>query len=253
MSPATANIRLRQLRAIWNHAARWHWPDTGRKWRIVKRPPPMQFFTEVETEVNAWTIAQLAAIEEQARKQVGHVGTSLANVFWTALHLLFSRIASRETATLLARREDYNPEARTIRLRAETQKQRQDQSFVLPQGVATAIDRLLASHDHPLIFGCWPYDPPVKSTGRRKWRVLENHWKKRLVFPAGLSLQKGVGLRQYRRSGATICDENGGNAQELLGHSSPKTTERHYKDRKRKRACRQSLFIPDASPQQLLF
>jgi integrase len=137
-------------------------------------------------------------------------------------------------------------------LRRENQKQHKDQRIALPARAALAVQKLLDCHQSPEIFGCWPYDPPLPKTGRRKWKILCKHFCDRLVAPAGLTLAKGVKTKMFRRTAATIVAENGGNAQELLGHASPKTTER-YKDRRRRPVCRQSLLIGDASPQRLLF
>ena len=253
LRPATANRHLRQLRAIWNHAARWQWAESGRKWRAIKRPPPMEFFPEQEPDVDAWTPEEEASIERQARLQKGLVGGVPADVFWTAWALVMGKIGCRITAMMSAKRSDYDPLHKALLLRRENQKQKKDQRIALPPRAAAAVERLLAAHEHERIFGCWPFDPPVKATGRPKWKVLAKHFEQRLVIPAGLSLAKGVKTRQFRRSAATICEENGGNAQELLGHSSRATTER-YKDRKRRPICRQSLCIPDGGqPQRTLF
>ena len=51
LSPATANIHLRQLRAIWNHAARCQWTAKGTKWRAIKRPPKIDFFQEAPIRI----------------------------------------------------------------------------------------------------------------------------------------------------------------------------------------------------------
>jgi integrase len=254
LSPATANLRLRQLRAIWNHAARWQWLDNGRRWHAVRRPPPMEFFPERDPEVDAWTPAQLAAIEAQARSLAGDVpGTAVPNkIFWTAWTLVFCSLGSRVTATMLTRRGDYDAKARALLLRKEHQKQKQDQRIALPPRAALAVEQLLACHQQENIFGCWPFDPPIRATGRHKWKILTKHFVRLLLDPIGLKLPKGVKTRQFRRTAATMCEENGGNAQELLGHADRKTTDR-YKDRKRKPICRQSLFIPQASPQRTLF
>jgi integrase len=250
MSPATANLRLRQLRAIWNHAAKRRYLDSGRPWRPVKPPPPIEFFPEEDPEINAWTPEQLDALDRQALAQVGTVGGVDAAVFWVAFERVFRSMGSRVTATMLVRREDYDCTSRAIWLRKENQKQKRDQRIALPPGTAAAVERLLAAHSCETIFGCWPFDPPLRKTGRRKWKVLTKHFEQRLVKPAGLTLQKGVKTRQFRRTAATIVEENGGNAQELLGHRDRKTTDR-YKDPKRRPICRQSLLIPDSPPPQL--
>ena len=253
MSPATANRHLRQLRAIWNFAARPRWTNEGLRWRPTKPPPPMEFFREPETDVDAWTPDQLALIESRARSLTGMVGNVPARVFWPAWALVQQKIGCRITAMMLTRRGDYDSAAKALLLRRENQKQKKDQRIALPARTAAAIEELLAAHDGELIFGCWPFDPPNRSTGRHHWPVLSSHFERLLVTPIGLKLEKGVKTRQFRRSAATIVEENGGNAQELLGHANRKTTER-YKDRKRGPICRQSLLIPDGAPaQRMLF
>jgi len=270
LAAPTANKHLRQLRAIYSYAARK---------RLIRLPPPIDFLEEVETDATAWTPDELARIEARARalpgtlplcklKAMGPMGaigpispitpipvTPIpAAVFWTAWALVAQRLGCRITAMMLCRRDDYDGEARTLLLRRENQKQRKAQRIALPPRAAEAVERLLAAHHGPLIFGCWPFDPPLPG-GRRKWKVLAQHFEKLLVIPAGLTLAKGVKTRQFRRSAATIVEENGGNAQELLGHSSRKTTERYLsRDPKRRRICRQSLCIPDGAPaQRVLF
>jgi integrase len=254
LSPATANLHLRQLRAIWNHAARWQRTAGGRKWRAV-RPAEMTFFAEAEPDVVAWTAAELDAIEQQARTLTGAVGKEKvpADVFWTAWVLVLRSLGCRITAMMLCERQDYDPTCRALLLRRENQKQHQDQRIALPPRAAAAVERLLQCHGSGRIFGCWPFEPPDKGTGRPKWRVLVKHFSRRLVVPAGLKLPRGVKTRQFRRTAATILEEHGGNAQELLGHADRKTTER-YKDRRRRPICRQSLLMPEAaSPQKRIF
>ena len=240
----TANKHLRHLRSLLNHAARN---------RLIRRIPPINFLAEPDHEVDAWEAHELEKIETQARKQIGMVGDVPASLFWTAWALVAQKIGCRITAQMLTRRQDYDPVERVLLLRRSTQKQKKDQRVALTPRAAEAVEKLIAAHDHEAIFGSWPYDPPLKS-GTHKWKVLAKHFEEELVKPAGLSLKKGVKTRQFRRSAATIVQENGGNAQELLGHASPKTTELYLsKDPKRRKVCRQSLLITDASPQKFLF
>lgn len=242
--PVTANKHLRHLRSLLNHAARN---------RLIRRVPPINFIAEPDHDVEAWNPHELELIEEQARQQVGMVGDVPAALFWTAWALVAEKIGCRITAQMLTRRRDYDPVGRILLLRRSTQKQKKDQRVALTPRAAEAVEKLLAAHAHEEIFGSWPYDPPLKS-GTHKWKVLAKHFEDQLVTPAGLKLNKGVKTRQFRRSAATIVHEAGGNAQELLGHASPKTTELYLsKDPKRRKVCRQSLLIPDASPQKLLF
>jgi integrase len=241
-SKATANKYLRQLRSIYNYAA---------KKKLLHSLSSIDFLDETPREVEPLTPDQLAALENQAGMQTGMIGRVASAVFWTAWLLVFEKLGSRVTATMLCRRSDYDFATRSILFRAETQKQGKDQRIALPPRAAAAVERLLAAHDHERIFGCWPHDPPLKS-GRRKWRTLARHFRERIAKPAGVTLPKWVVIHVFRHTAATMCEDNGGNAQELLGHSSPKTT-KIYTRKSRRRICKQSLCIPDADPQRLLF
>lgn len=241
-SPATANKYLRQLRSIYNFAVNK---------KLLRPLAPIDFLKEKARDVEPLTSEQLAALEGIAGRLPGKVGAVAAAVFWTAWLLVFEKFGSRVTATMLARRSDYDRDTRSILLRAETQKQDQDQRIALPPRAAAAVERLLSSHDHELIFGCWPFDPPPKD-GRRKWKTLANHFRRLLAEPAGIALPKYVVIHLFRHTAATLCEDAGGNPQELLGHASAATT-KIYTRKARKRICRQSLCIPDVDSQKLLF
>lgn len=246
-SAATANKYLRQLRAIANHAARK---------KLIRPLAPLDFLKQRPREVDPLAPEQLAALEAVARGLDGFLSAPAGapvplSVFWTAWLLVFEKFGSRVTATMLARRADYDSATQSILLRAETQKQRADQRIALPPRAAAAVERLLASHDSPSIFGCWPFDPPSRN-GRRKWKTLANHFRRLLAEPAGVALPKYVVFHLFRHTAATLCEEAGGNPQELLGHSSPAIT-RIYTRKSKRNICRQSLCIPDADPQRALF
>lgn len=235
--PATANKHLRHLRALVNYAAHK---------RLVRRLPAVEFLPEAPPEVNAWTPQEILRLKEAARNLTGTVAGVPAAVWWTAWIEVLSSVGSRITATMLAKRTDYSGGA--LLLRRENQKQKKDQRLALPPRAAAAVERLLASHDGLLIFP-WPHDPGWPSRPR-KWKCLMNHFQRLIVRPAGLTLEKGVKSRQFRRTVATLIDERGGDAQKLLGHGSPKTTER-YKDRRRMPVCREALRLSESGNVQM--
>ncbi len=235
--PATANKHLRHLRAVVNFAA---------KKRLAKRLPAIEFLEENLSEVTAWTPEEVRRLKEQARQLSGTVAGVPAAIWWSAWLEVLSSIGSRITATMLARRADYSKG--TLLLRRENQKQKKDQRLALPPRAAVAVERLLASHQDDRIFP-WPHDPGWP--GRpRKWKCLMAHFQRLLVAPAGLALPKGVKSRQFRRTVATLVDERQGDAQKLLGHSSPRITER-YKDRRRMPVCREALRLAESAETQL--
>ncbi|MFA7254111.1 MAG: phage integrase SAM-like domain-containing protein [Patescibacteria group bacterium] len=242
----TANKFLRHLRSVYNYAARK---------RLIRPMPPLELLPEEDPIVEAWSPEDLAKQEDQARRLDGCVRcgewTIPRSTWWTAWTLVFSRTGGRKNVVMLSERSDYDRNDKAILLRKENQKQKKDQRIALPPRAAAAVEKLLDSHGDVKIFP-WPFDPPSRKNGKRKWKVLDSHFERLLLTPCGLKLPKNVKTRQYRRTAATLVDDAGGNPQELLGHRHASTTER-YKDRRRKKICRQSLCIPDPSPQLTLF
>ena len=85
-----------------------------------------------------------------------------AGVWWLAWYLTMSRAGNRLTALMKAQRGDY--QHGVIWLRADNQKQDEDQRLALPDYCHGAIEDLLAAHDEPLLFP-WPFDQPEARQG----------------------------------------------------------------------------------------
>lgn len=239
LSAATANKCLRECRAIYSLAAAQ---------KLIALPARVAAFPEPKPHGTAWTEQQLWALDAQCARQTGDVGGVPARIFWTALHMLLTRLGTRITATMLVERRDYDADRRIMLFRAANQKDRKDFLGELPPSVARAVESLFAAHTLPRLFGCWPYDPPLPD-GQRKWKILERHWKRRLVAPAGIALVGG--FHQCRRTCATLIDEDGGDATEQLNHAAAATTKKHYI--KRPKVSRQARHIRDALGQGQLF
>ncbi len=232
ISPATANKHLRQLQAIANHAA----SD-----RLVSMVRFRKFLIEPRPNPTAWTLEQYDKIEAAARKVTGSVGNVLAAVWWLAWWLTISRAGCRVSAMMLARRTDY--ENKILWLRAENQKQDQDQRIALGPHSCRAIEDLLAAHDDERLFP-WPHDE-VKPGKKTNWKTLYKHFQKHLLDPCGIKLPRGIKTRMCRRTAATIVNESGGSGQRLCGHSSDRITKKHYIPRNRVPVTRDALLIPD--------
>ena len=207
LKPATANKHLRQLRAIANHAAtdRLVKPVLFRKMFIVPKPNP-----------EAWTAEQYQKIEAASRVVTGSVGKVPAAVWWCAWWRTISRAGCRISAMMLAARGDYRNGV--LWLRAENQKQDEDQRIALPPRSCLAVEELLHAHDDARLFP-WPYDH-VPEGSKTNWKTLFNHFQKLLLDPCGITVPSGVKTRMCRRTAATVVQESGGSGQRLCGHKS---------------------------------
>jgi len=237
LKAATANRHLRQLRAVVNFAARR---------RLVKRLPPLDWLEENRDPASSWTPQDLARLEDRARSLGGAVDGCPACLWWTSWHLVISRLGCRPAAQMACRWRDFCPDQSALLLRAETQKQKKSQRFWLPVECCAALEELrsrqsLFPPEPGDLIWPWPHDS-AKSNRKRKFKCLEAHWKRFLVAPAGLILAKGVAFRQYRRTAATLRRDQGGDAQALLGHSSPRVTE-IYLDPAHIPVCREAVRI----------
>lgn len=233
LKPATANKHLRQLRAIANHAAtdRLVKPVLFRKMFIVPKPNP-----------EAWTADQYQKIEAASRVVTGSVGKVPAAIWWCAWWRTISRAGCRISAMMLAARGDYRNGV--LWLRAENQKQDEDQRIALPPRSCLAVEELLHAHDDARLFP-WPFDH-VRDGSKTNWKTLFNHFQKLLLDPCGITVPSGVKTRMCRRTAATVVQESGGSGQRLCGHKSASTTNTHYIPHDRVPVTKDALLIPEA-------
>ena len=237
LGPATANKYLRQLKAIGNHAAKIRLLRTRltfNAWLPEDKPKPKALTTE-----EYWRIGQAA------RAVNGLVANVPAGVWWYAWYLTMSRIGNRLTALMLAKRGDYKHGI--LWLRAENQKQGEDQRLALPDYCHAAIEDLLAAHDGERLFP-WPWDVP-KPGKRSTWKVLFRRFRK-ILDAADIDLKPGVLTRVFRQTAATMVESLGGSGAKLCGHSSPAVTKKHYLDPSRGPITREALLIPADRPPQ---
>lgn len=91
----TANQRVKQLRALWNWAA---------KKRLVEQFPAFDDLDEPEPMPTAWSDAELHQLFAACANQKGWIGPHLASTWWLAIHWWWLSTAERTEATMLLER-----------------------------------------------------------------------------------------------------------------------------------------------------
>lgn len=200
--PATANKVLTQLRALWEFAAR----------RGLRRDfPTIRKMPEYRRSPVAWSKEQLRTLFSALRRERGRIGGIPASVWWIGLHAVLWDTGARIGAVLELRWEDLDWERGQILLRAETQKQRADQRFKLHPDTLAFLT--LMRRGSGLMFP-WP-----------TCRSCIWYRYNRILQAAGLPCDRRSKFHRMRKSVASWFKACGGNATDLLGHSSPRVTE----------------------------
>lgn len=212
-----------KLLALWRFAAKQGhcaiWPVTHPV-RVPDRIP------------RAWTMDELRKLFActQFATRVGSVDGPL---WWRALFLTLYDTGERIEATMLLRWDGVDIEGRSVFMPAETRKGgRVDRLYPIAADTAAALD--LLPRDHRPFF--WPYHHGT----------LYNRLK-RMLLAVGLPCDRRSKFHRIRRTTASHYEAAGGNATELLGHTSRKVT-RGYID---PRICKTTSAIdllkrPDA-------
>lgn len=169
----------------------------------------------------AWHLDQLQSWIEAAGRLAGNVrGTDIRKAdWWQAYGLFLYCTAARPSAARLVRKKDIDLERGIVVLRAEISKTGHDDVCRLNKQAIDAI-RKIYDPESEYIFP-WPYHEDVL------WR----HFK-RISKQAGLPTDRYHSLGCMRRTTASLTAAHGSveMARQLLGHSSPDITLRHYID-----------------------
>ena len=231
-SPATANGIRGKINALWTLAA---------KRRVIDTYPTMPRLREYVRVPTAWSREQLQRLWAACREEPGEVCGIPAGVWWLNLHGVLWDTGARIgviVAILKGKGRITGLEwvqidlhERTVLLVAEHQKQKADQRFPLHADTATA----LLLHQRPRhdrwVFP-WPW---CEGTLYNRYK----HILRRADLPAG----RRDKFHKMRRSVASWYEAAGGNATDLLGHSSRKVT----------RAYLDPLIVGPKQPADVLF
>jgi|GEM_PF-573325 len=198
-----------QLLAIWRFACRkGHvklWPDIPAEAKPERVPL-------------AWTQEELGQLFSAIREETGWIAGVPAADWWTALHMLAWDTGERIRAIMSLRWEWINFGNRTVMVPAEVRKgKRKDRLYMLAPDTVTALLEIRFPKRETVL--PWPY-------------VETYLWKRyeRILKRAGLPCDRKSKFHRLRRSVASHFEVAGGNATELLGHSTRKVTLEHYLD-----------------------
>lgn len=217
-SAATAAKDRAQLRALWECAARrglvTTWPAI-RRIRVPERVP------------EAWLEDDMRRLLEAAGRAPGRVAHVPAGDFWAALVLLLYETGERINAALQLRWSDVREDC--VLFRAETRKGgRRDRIGWITAECREILRRLEGA---PLVF---PWDRSHSMLWHRLGVILKS---------AGLPADRRSKFHRLRRTCASFYTAAGGDAQELLDHSSRAVTVR-YLDPRLTAGPRASGIIP---------
>lgn len=222
----TRNKELRALHALHTFATQQGWCTQ-----------PLQIEEEEEDEANleCWSLAEMGSIIAQARTLDYDICGFPASHWWEALFWILYDVGGRINATMnlaWGKVRLTHCIVPTITLPCGAQKQRRDQVLPISEETAEALRRLATLNGQPrgpgdLVFP-WPYDPPLKKTGRRTWGRLRYHFKTRILQPLGLPDDRLSKFHKIRRTNGTftfLTEGDIGKAQQRLGHSHVRVTE----------------------------
>lgn len=208
----TANKSHNALCALWRYANRKHFIDT---WPDVPELP------ELKRVPIAWTQSEfqqlLDALNMSKVRNLPAVAGVPAWLWWGSLLITLYDTGARVGSMMQVKRGDYQPELRRLLVRAEYQKHRSDQVFILDQQTATLLNELLQHSESDRLF---PWDLTYTSLFIRYGTLLKL---------AGLPNERGSKFHRIRKTTATMAELHigPGTATKLLGHSSAAITEKY--------------------------
>jgi integrase len=219
---ASVNHNRRLIIALWRFAF---------KKKLIDRLPEVDRLVEYRRVPVAWSMEEYGKILETAKQLEGVVARKYlfgkqkfssendnpANKWWPALLLLAYDTGLRINAILSIKPEYIDFEKGWLRIPAETQKQKADQTFMLH---SSTLEILREVKPRGGFVFYWPLD---KTALYIKFRQI--------IEKAGLPTSKGTGtlFHKIRKTTATMVADKLGDAaaSAYLGHSCMQVTERY--------------------------
>jgi integrase/transcriptional regulator with XRE-family HTH domain len=208
MAPASIQTHRERLLALWRFAAKKRWlPDFPEvpSVRIPKRVP------------DAWTRDDMQRLMDAAGQLDGRLGNVPASLWWQTIFNVVFDTAERIGAVLKLRFDHVSHDG-WVTFAAETRKGKtRDKRLRLRPETLDGIRaiREQAEPEETLVFA-WPLSPTYI------YRIYG-----RLLDAAGLPNNRRTKFHKIRRTTASEFEAAGGNATELLDHSSRSTTKRY--------------------------
>jgi integrase len=170
LTEVTANQRVKQIRALWEWAARK---------RLVWEFPEFQWMKEPPRKPNVWTKAELDKLLATCATRTGYVGPVRADQFWLLFHYLIIDTVEHAATLLQLRWSWFNAKKGTLAIPGSARK---CESPIVHHLTSRTVE-LLTKIIHPVrdrIFEC-PFS--TSSSFFHRYR--------RLVAAAGLPTQRG--------------------------------------------------------------
>lgn len=193
-------------------------------WRFAAQRALLTIWPNVEREVcpnripSAWVDSEIESLFTACGNTVGYVGPVKAGLWWTALHYLLWDTGERIGAVVGLQWRDVDLQRHWVTFRAETRKGgRTDRIYPIAADTAEALAKLPRGLGKVLE---WPYCSTY----------LWNRYAK-ILKRAGLPTDRLSKFHRVRRSVASYYEAGGGDATELLGHSSRAVTRRYLDPR----------------------
>jgi excisionase family DNA binding protein len=200
--PGTVNHSRTHLLALANHAIR-----RGMIRQVFEVRPVRDY----QQSPKAWTREQLAKLMDTIGKLKGDCQGIPANLWWESLHRCLWDSGLRIGALLQLKWSDIDLDRGVMCVRAETQKDREEQQHVLkPTTVAVLLK--MQQPVRELVFGM----PITYPSLFYKYKAI--------LKLAGLPHDRRSMFHRMRKTVASYYEREGGNATSLLGHSNRKTT-----------------------------
>ena len=210
LAPATALKFEHNILALWRFLC---------KKGVLKEWPEIQMMKQPKRTPQAWMRGQMDSLWQEIDDTEGWIGDVPANLWWRALHMVMWNSGERVTALMQLKWCEVDLEGGWIHILAETRKGKgEDKLFRLHPEAIKAL-RMIVQPERELVFP-WPFSE----------LYLWTRYKK-IVRSAGLPFDRKHMFHCIRKSVASYFEEAGGNATELLGHSSRRITKMYLDPR----------------------
>lgn len=236
VEPASRNKHLRYLSSLAKLAA-----SKG----FIPAPLGLKEEDEPKRKRRCWSIEEVerllqvtASLSDSKQPRLlryrrRRIGDTPAAYWWLALILVVYNTGVRISAVMSIRVEDLDLARGRLLVRAEMQKDKEDQEFsLLPETIAAL--QLLKPQRLTRLFQEWPFDK-ARATGihrKYRWSTLTQHLSK-LLGAAGLPTTRLDKFHKLRRTFCTQVARKRGKeiAREVMGHSTQQVTNVYIDDR----------------------
>lgn len=208
LAAPSVNKWRNHLCALWRFACR-----KG----LVKEWPDVEPDPEPEIIPRAWMPAEFDQVLAACRSRQGWIAGIRADLWWTAIHLLIYDTSERIGAVRRLEWQDLDIDGRWVTFQAENRKGGRKASMYRIDPETVEALKLIQSPQRAVVF---PWD--------RCYSYLWTKYKA-VLKDAGLPHDRRSKFHRIRRTTASLYEANGGDATELLGHSSRRVT-RSYLD-----------------------